>query len=159
MFSTKTEIEQLFSQVGVTLRLDDTADADASTDVVAQIIDDATGIMLTYLWDQYEVATLAASAWVRTRATYISAYLLSMRRGNDAQFVDRYSRILEELQLIYNRQLKIPMMNVLTTTQPTLANYMIDNRSFGPAVRVTADSVGTYPGQRTAANYPLPEII
>lgn len=159
-FTTREEIEHLFSTTAVDLRVDDAATPTEEDGIIDEQIEDATEYLNQYLWMNYQEADLAASSWVRRRATYVAAHFLSSRRGNPAQYIDRFQAITEELKAIYTRDMYIPGLNVLVqSAAPSLANYLIDNRGLGPVNRVLADSYGTYPGQRTAANYNIPEII
>lgn len=159
-FTTREEIEHLFSTTAVDLRVDDAANPTEEDDIIDENIDDATEYLNQYVWMNYREADLVASNWVRRRATYVAAHFLSSRRGNPGQYIDRFQSITEELKAICSREMFIPGLNVLVQSGvPSLANYTIDNRGLGPVNRVLADSYGTYPGQRTAANYNLPEII
>lgn len=158
-FTTIEEISRIFSSDGVDLRLDDITNIDDNTLAVEETIDDATNLIYQYTWLIYDVNDLAGSKWVRRRATYISCYLLSIRRGNPGQYIDRYNSILEELKLIMSRDLYIPGLNINTTPTPTLSNQIVDNRGMGPVLRNTpGNSVGTYDGQRTT-DYPYPDVI
>lgn len=158
-FTTLAEIERLFSGDAISLRIDDAADANAEADIIDEVIDDATEWVWQFLWLNYEKASAVIHPWVRRRATFVAAHFLSLRRGNGGQFIDRFENIKEELQLVYARSLFIPDLNVLASPQPTVSNFIIDNRGYGPVQRVTADSMGTYPGQKTTLNNPFPEII
>ena len=149
-FTSRAEIERLFSQEGVDFRLDD-ADEDALNDVIT----DATEIILQYAWVSYEFSDLLSSSWVRRRATWIAAYFLSMRRGNPAQYVDRYNAIVQELQMIYAKNLWIPRLGVKENSSPALSIPIMDNRLPYPQQRVIKNqSIGTYPGQDTGIGEP-----
>lgn len=159
-FTTIEEISRIFSSDGVDLRLDDITNPDDNTLAVEETIDDATNLIYQYTWLIYDVTDLSNSKWVRRRATYIACYLLSIRRGNPGQYIDRYNSILEELKLILTRDLYIPGLNINTTPTPTLSNQVVDNRGVGPVLRNTpANSVGTYDGQQTTDAFPYPDII
>lgn len=158
-FTSREEIERLFSRDAVSLRIDDAVDSNEEDDIFDEIIADATEYVWQYLWLNYAEADVSVSDWVRRRSTFVAAHFLSIRRGNPGQFIDRFETLKEELQLIFARSLFIPGLNVLVSPQPTLSNFIIDNRGYGPVQRVTQDSMGTYPGQRTTLNHQYPEII
>jgi hypothetical protein len=111
-FTTIDEITDIFSQDAVDLRTDDLTDPIISAAAMARLIADATNIIYQYTWLIYNVTDLSNSDWVRTRASYIACYLVSMRRGNPGQYIDRYNSILEELKLIMSRDLYIPGLNI-----------------------------------------------
>lgn len=158
-FTTRDEIERLFSADAVQVRIDDAADILAETDVIDEVIADATEFVWQYLWTRYAEAQVVNRDWVRRRATYVAAHFLSQRRGNPGQFIDRFEQIKEELQLVYTCALHVPDAQVNTVQQPVVSNYVVDNRNYGPVIRVTEDSTGGYPEQRTTLNHNIPEII
>lgn len=148
------ELERLMSKTGVSVRIDDAATSVEEADMLNEIINDASDIIKQYTWTHYETPSLQGSQWVRRRATWIAAYILSMRRGNPGQFIDRYQNIIEELQAVFSRQLFIPGLNVRVQSVPTVSIPVINNRSYAPVQRVTRDGVETYPGQKFEDMYP-----
>lgn len=168
VFTTIEEIERLFSEVGVELRLDDGSDTAPTLlvpsplykgTIIDEIISDASEFIWQYTWTRYLETQLTNNKWVRRRATYIACHFLSMRRGNPGQFIDRFELIKEELQLVYSEILHIPDATVSVSSKPVISNHVIDNRGYGPVQRVTRDSTGGYTGQRTTDANPYPEII
>lgn len=169
-FTSQDELDRLFSQSGIDLRIDDLTDTptleDDSPDplykgtALNEFIDDASEWMWQFLWLIYEESDVTNNKWVRRRATWIAAYFISMRRGNPGQFIDRYEQIKEELTAVYNRQMFVPDAPVKVTTQPVISNFIIDNRGYAPVERVLPfNSMGSYPGQRTTITDSFPEII
>lgn len=158
-FTTRDQIARLMSADGVSLRLDDAASDVEETDMIDEIIADATEYIWQFLWLNYVEADAAASTWVQRRATYIAAHFLSIRRGNPGLFVDRFEISTEELKRVYDRSMYVPGLNVNFQSQPTVSNFIIDNRGYAPVQRVREDSMGTYPEQRTTVAFPYPEVI
>src|SRR4051812_27151220 len=131
VYTSRTEIERLFSTTGVDLRLDDGLDADAQTDLINEIVNWASETVQSYTLSHYDPTSLVNSAWTRRRATILGAYYLSMRRGNPPQFVNEAKRIIEELEGIQQHKLIIPDAIVRAADVPAISNYIVDDRYAG----------------------------
>lgn len=140
LYTSRSEIESIFTINGVDFRLDDdyneTISATEETYLDAIIIE-STDIVNQYLLPLYSATDLAESRWIRRRASYIACYFLSMRRGNPRQFGDRYDEILSELEAIamgpgIPGNPIVPRVPLRKTFTPSYINPEIDDR-FGPA--------------------------
>lgn len=152
-FTSREEIERVYSTIGVALRLDDMETSDADT-MMSEIVDAATATIASYLLMFYDMAAVSDVSWVRRRATIIGCYYLSMRRANGTQFNAEYQRIMEELQqfLKYPHPM-IPGDDgypapVRTSNIPTASSYIVDDRNRRRKLRVNKDyTTKNYPGQ------------
>ena len=160
-YSTRTEVESIMSQVGVDVRLDDNEDDEVTEanpqqpDIpdeeghLTDAIDEATDIVNEYALPLYSDTVLCASRWVRRRASYLAAWIVSQRRGNAALYEERACRIMEELERVRQGVLLIPRAERRVSTMPRMSNVRIDRRYIREKVRVVREtSVGKgYPGQ------------
>lgn len=98
-FTSQSEIERLFSSLGLEYRRDDFAeDAEQYAAVLNEVIDQATWEVKAILNKIFEDEDFYTNTWIRRRCTIIACYLLSIRRGNDAQFYQEYLDALVDLQ-------------------------------------------------------------
>lgn len=136
LYTSRAEMASIFTTLALDTRVDDdrseTVSASEET-LLEECIEEATDIFNAYLLPFYTDTNLALSRWVRRRCSYVACYLLSQRRGNPAQFADRYAAILEEIQRIakgpgINGNPHIPRIPVRQDNRPSLSNLKIDNR-------------------------------
>lgn len=141
-YTTQAEIQGLFSQVGVMIRLDD-LDPPGFKNALEGFIDEATGIIDQYAQYFYDPADLANSTWVRRRCTWIACFLLSQRKGNPALFFRRYEEILDELERVKIGDLMIPGLPTSADLTPAMSNLTVDERFHVRKLRVhTSISAG-----------------
>ncbi len=135
VFTSQAEIERRISQTGADLRMAD-LDNYAIDEMWEEIIVEATDIIAIYCQEHYEHLALSESMWVRARASWIGAYLLSQRKGNPAIFEESYSRIIDELEKVRSRLVYIPRIGVRAELTPTLSNLIIDDNFTQNKIRI-----------------------
>lgn len=144
-YTSETEIERLITETGGSLRMDDLSD---DADMWQEIVEEATDVVNQYAEGRYESSNMKLSSWVRRRATWIGAYLLSQRRGNPSQFNQRYQEILDELKAVAAGQISIPRLPIREELTPAHSNLVIDDRFHSRKIRVQRNtSTGTRSGQ------------
>lgn len=127
IYTSQGQIERLFSSIGVELRIDDLTGAELAAYWV-EVTSEATDIINQYCEPYYEATDMVDNLWVRTRATWIGAYLLSQRRGNQVQFYNRYEEIIGELIAVSLGQLLIPRLPTRSDFTPAMSNQFVDDR-------------------------------
>lgn len=163
-FTSREEIERLYSTVGVELRLDD-LDSGTASDHIDEIIVAATQTIASYTLKYYANEAIYLTQWVRRRATIIAAYYLSMRRANGTQFNAEYQRIMEELQMFLKYPHPMIPGNdgypapVRSSNVPTVSAYIVDDRNRRRKLRTNKDyTTKSYPGQYQYWQMPSGEV-
>ena len=125
-----------------------------------EVVSDASDVINQYCWELYLPEDLATSRWVKTRATWIGAHILSQRRGNPALFGVRYQEILGELLMIKEGALKIPELPTRYDMSPAMSNLVVDDFFQVAKIRVqqTISSGGTSGRQDLAYLWPWYDI-
>jgi hypothetical protein len=146
LYTSREEVESIFGQTAVSLRLDDDETGGVSEvedDLFDDVIDEATDEINIYCHRYYAADQLYQSAWVRRRCSWIAAALLSERRGNPGQFASRIATIYAMLERIRNGTYYIPRLPYSADLSPGMINTVIDDRFPRSKNRVQADqSVG-----------------
>lgn len=149
-YTSQAEVEKVYSQAGLDFSLDDLAGADL-TQGIKEFLEDATDFVNQFAGDRYEEADMNESRWVRSRASWIAAYLFSQRRGNPPPeaFANRFDMIRDELEQVKADNLNIPRLGTKSNFLPSISNYTIDDRHPIRKVRVQTDisSGGLYSEQ------------
>lgn len=127
IYTSEEEVTRLFSSLGIELRLDDLMGSDLAT-YWTEVTCDATDKVNEYCEIYYEPTDMVNNRWVRTRATWICAYLVSQRRGNPAQFFTRYEEIIGELLAVLEGRLLIPRLPTRADFTPAMSNQVVDDR-------------------------------
>src|SRR5688572_29732972 len=97
LLTSASEIDRIYSSIGVDLRVEDLSGGDQTT-AMNEIIAAASETVTSYTQRIYNTSDLVNVPWVRRRATIIACYYLSMRRGNGTQFTREYERVMEDLE-------------------------------------------------------------
>ena len=126
-FTSQAEMERLFSLMAIKMRTEDLAGTNIA-DWWEEHVSDATLRIWMYLHLLYDAADLADSYWVRRRATWVGCYYISQRRGNPAQFSERYAEIIEELEKMQLGLLQIPDLPTSAKLIPAMDNMTVDSR-------------------------------
>jgi len=130
-YTSQSEMESIFSAVAVMLRSDDPNDAESDpTDILTDVVEEATDICNEYLLPRYEASILNESKWVRRRCSYIACKLLSERRGNAGQFTSRYEEIIRSFERVRKGQMQIPRQATRSNYQPKHSNIVVDDRVY-----------------------------
>jgi hypothetical protein len=129
-FTSRTLIESLYSQLGLTNILDDLTD---STDVINQFIRDAEQTVYSRLNQYFNYTDMVGNAFIESRTTWIAAHLISKRRGNEHYFEDMYEDALREIDAIATGELPPPVdIPLRDYSYPAMSNFTVDDR-FGIA--------------------------
>lgn len=99
---------------------------------------DATETINLYCFQHYDPGTLQKSGWVNRRATDISTYLLSCRRGNSpsSSMENRYNQALQWLEKVHSGTYEVPGLPMRFTSAPAFSNVKVDQRYQTFRVRV-----------------------
>ncbi len=141
-FTSLEEMQRVFSEDGVD---NHTEDYVSNTVVIDEIIYRATETVLQFLRGRYTLAGMAASYWVRMKATFIACYLLSVRQGNPSLYGDLYAEAMLDLA-----QARDGLINpgLATSNRVIVQTPMMDSRFFHPGRINPARSTKIYSGQR-----------
>lgn len=141
LYSSRMEVESIFSVMGVDVRLDDDDDGvvsppgtgpnapDEEEDRLTHAIAEATDLVNGYLAQHYSPTNLALVRRVRRWTSWIAAHILSRRRANPGLFCDEYERALEEMQLILEGKQILFGVPKSGQHMPMMSNFVI-NRNF-----------------------------
>lgn len=154
-FTNADNIKALYGANGYDNILDDLSAGDID-EIISQVIFDAEQTIIVRLNRFYTNSALANSAWVKSRATWIAAHLLSKRRGNEHYFADNYEDALRELDGIASGEIN-PLVDIPTrdTIIPSMSNVYVDEMFVSAKIRVRQNiSVGgSYSGQDISYGY------
>ena len=109
-------------------------------------------IRLSQFYDKDE-PLLANNPWIKDRSTWMAAYLLSKRRGNEHYFHDNYMDAERELDAIATGELPpLPDIPLRAYSIPSMSNLVVDERFISQKIRVNQfiSVGGTYDGQPIA---------
>lgn len=136
------EIERKFSAVGVAEHTDDLID---NSEVITEIVMQATEHVLMFLRDRYDVEDMIDSIWVREQATSLACFRLSKRSANPAVFRDDFE--LAEMNLAQARD---GQLNIGLPTNHRIAvqTPLYDARYIQPMRLNSQRSTQTFPGQK-----------
>lgn len=154
-FTNVDNVKALYGSTGYTNILDDLAAGDID-EIMSQIIFDAEQTIIVRLNKFHTNAALANSNWVKSRATWIAAHLLSKRRGNEHYFADLYEDALRELDGIASGEIN-PLVDIPTrdTIIPSMSNVYVDEMFISAKIRVRQNisTGGSYDGQDISFGY------
>lgn len=158
-YCTRPDVDAIWSEFGVTARLDDNIDGSADAGIFDLVLDKCATDINLYLMQRYPVATLQASPWVRWCCAVFAARDLARRRGNPVPppLQAEYERYLEACKAIAANQLILPGVNGLSLPQfddlPSVSNLTIDGRYHrGKIRRVPSTSTRAAPGDGVKRN-------
>ena len=141
LYTTREEIESIWSELGVDLRLDDSDDGMLSTveeSYLERAMEEATDEINGYLAGTYLPTVLVGSRRVRRMASYLAAHALAIRRGNPGAFCDRRDEIMATLEQIRAGRLILPNVPKSGEFMPAVINYTVDRRYGRGKLRVDA---------------------
>lgn len=137
-YTSQAEIERLHGKAGVANLLADLQGANIAS-LLEEMIADATLTIDSYASQVYDQEDLATSRWVRSRATWIAAYRLSQRKGNNDLYAQRYQEIIDELEKVKNLTLVIPNIPTSSDMTPMMSNVSVDPRYNIRKIRVNPE--------------------
>lgn len=137
LYTSRDEIERLMSDDGLENMEDDSASSPTGTqvdrdDLETEFISEATDKINFYVQELYEASAIVNNVWVRRRATWIAAYLMTRRRANPGYYNEQYEQAVEELELIALGKRKIPRAAQRSNSIPTVSNFVMDDRFLNP---------------------------
>ena len=156
-FTSLELIRQIYSVKGYSNLLADLGGNSADeANVVDQAIRDAEETMMVRLGQYFEPGHCVGNRFITSRATWIAAYYVASRRGNEHYFQEKYEEAMRELDAIAQGQLPPPPeIPLRAQLMPAMTNFTIDE-NFGVQknrVRPTISVGGTYPNQHIAYGY------
>ena len=155
LYTSREEINRRYGSVGVKSSTQDMTGAD-TVEFWVELTSEASDVVNTYCWVYYLPADLEDSRWVRSRATWIGCYLLSIRRGNPGLFKMRYDEIIEELQAVAGGIIQIPELPTRGDFTPAMSNVRIEDGFRSTRVRVDQTSSTGGVGSRQDISYVWP---
>lgn len=122
LYCSQVDLTNRLSADGITYRTDDTPPTS-----LRDALGEAATIIDEHCRTAYDPAALAASDWVRHRATDIAAWCLTQGRGNPAPpgVQTRYERTMKALELVRVGSLAIPDIAARRDLAPVLSNMRI----------------------------------
>lgn len=154
LFTSIEEMRQLFSEVAIEVRTDDFVDdqgdpdPQAIADMEQKAVIRATYRCKSILNRVYNDVDLAQNEWVRERATIIGCYLISIRRGNPAQYADMAMEAMEEMQALVDGELVLIDLPRSQYASVAIQNIHSDNRQpFAPTRIDIQSSSQVFSGQ------------
>lgn len=134
-YTSEAEINRVFSDSAVDLRVDDLTGSELTT-FWTEIVIEATDMVNFYCELYYDPVDMQDNRWIRRQATYLGCYLLSIRRGNPEQYTQQYDRVLADLQLIAEGKRQVPRLPTRGDLTPAMSNMRVDDRFTISKVRV-----------------------
>lgn len=136
LYTSPAEIERLLGFVGVSAYADDTGEGEEESGVVQDAIEEATDTINVYLEQWYHPSDMANNKWIRRKATYLAAYILTRRRGNPGMYEEEYQRITSLLEDIRLGRKQVPRLPWRSDFTPAVDNVVVDHRFMVDKVRV-----------------------
>ena len=142
-FTNKELIESLYAELGLNNILTDVTGTD-ETNVIDQFIRDAEQTIYVRLSSFYEATSMVGNDWVESRTTWIAAFLISKRRGNEHYFHELYEQAIAEINAMATGEIPpLPDIPFRADSQPSMSNLIIDERFRTAKIRVRQEiSVG-----------------
>ena len=141
--TTTAEMKRLWGATGFNLRASDQPFPGGpltteETAAVQDCIDEASDECFARIgmWHDINVEATSNNLWLRRRATTIACHFLSERRGNPANFTDKYERALADLDKVMSGGLVIPRLPFKADLAPGMSNISIDDRFVVKKIRV-----------------------
>jgi hypothetical protein len=109
---------------------------------ITRAIDRAASIMNAVLEVRYDLDDLADNVWCRDCNAALAAYLLGIRKTDEAPpgIEAEFDRYLDDLARIRDGQMNVPSVSESDQHCPTVTNFAIDLREHRPKVRRVAET-------------------
>jgi phage gp36-like protein len=153
-YCAETDLQDLISSSGETLRIDDYSAGANQTALIARIIAKASAQVDLYLLKRYTAATLTASDWVKYATADLAMCILCRRRGNPVPevFNAQCTTVMEQLQQIMDGLLALPGASERKDSVPVLSNVRTRLDPFPRTVVERSRSTGTPAGYAQATD-------
>lgn len=141
LYTSRAEMESIWSTLGVDNRLDDDDDGlvgSAEEDDLLRVMEEATDEVNGYLGGTYSLVTLGEVRRIRRMASYLACHFLSERRGNLPSYCQKVEDIRETLQRIRDGKIVLPGVPKAHEFLPGVSNYTVDRRHGHQKLRVDA---------------------
>lgn len=148
VYTSRKEMEELHSEQGLNMAMDDQSDDD---DVLDTLIQRATGRVNQHLNKVFDSVDLQNSQRVREIATIIACYLLSVRRGNPSLYMELYLEAMEDLRDIASGELYLAELPRSSGSPINMQNISSDNRYPFTPMRVDPISATKITGKERVA--------
>ena len=150
-YSSQAEVYRILGSYAAELMIDDYAGEDKGY-IWADLLYDADSTIWMYTDQHYNIDSIYSNQWVRRRATYLVANLLSQRRGNAELFRTKVERIYDELNMVRDGRMRIPRATVSHWMGPNVRNYVVQEGFLNHASRVekTKSTGDSYSGEDIA---------
>jgi len=136
------DVQFVWSQFGVTARLDDAQVGVASGGLLNRAIEKAAADINRMLSPRYAVSVLRQSSWLKWAAAYITAVTIGRRRGNSVpdQLLAEAQSYIDELKQIASGSMPLVLDNgtlaaPLYNTTPGVTNHVVDSRYYDSKIR------------------------
>lgn len=157
-YCTRSEVENIWSEAGVMRRTDDDPEGVLDSSEVTAVIQQASSRIDMFLARRYSTAEISGSDWVTWCCAYLSACLLSKRRGNPCpeSIGAECTQYLEWLKEIRDGVMDLPGAAPEQDVLPAVSNLTVDGRFRRNKVRrvpstSTRDGVPPSPVKRNDA--------
>lgn len=148
-FTSKAEIERVFSYKGVLLHLDDLditddnyiqgTDPDATKEnFLTEVIQRVTSKVMEYLAHRFSPEVLEQQPRIREIATYWACHDISRRRGNEPIFENEYIEAIDTLERYQEGSLYLNAPS--SGPRASVQAYVTDSRFYRDPVRVLSTS-------------------
>lgn len=139
-YTSRDEMDSVFSEIGIQLRVDDLFSTKGPTDYLVDLIDEATDEVNMSLEWKYLPEDLVTHRLVRRWASIIACHNASRRRGNPKQLTTWYNEVKEKLQDIFDGRKLLPRVPLRVDFLPTYSNLVVDNRFPSPPQKISQGS-------------------
>ena len=154
-YCTNTDVQDVLSEVGVINRTDDFPEDELDGAEVTAAIQAASSRIDAFLRRRYDTSDLSASTWVKWCCAYLSACLLSKRRGNPCpeSIGAECAQYVEWLKEIRDGVMDVPEVSPAHDVLPAVSNLTVDARYARAKVRrVPATSTREAPPNTVKSN-------
>lgn len=152
IYTSRNEVRAILGTVGINSQIDDDqSEVVDSTEesYLTDAMEEATDIVNAFLLTYYRPVYLTQSRIIRRWTSYITCYLITMRRGNAKHFEARYNEIIGAMTLISTNGPGnggapiIPFLPTRDDHRPAHSNLVIDDRYRQPLRIRDSSSTGT----------------
>lgn len=149
-FSSEAEVIRLLGNFAVDLIFEDWSTTNESP-VWNEILSYTDEIIHQYIGQYYNPELHKNNAYLRRRATILSAHQISQRRGNPALYMRESQRIYDEFEEIRSGRMHVPGAIPIGTQGPVIRNYVMQPSVLLPQRVVPFKSTGdSYPGEKNS---------